>query len=245
MILQRIADLFFPRVCLCCGKDLEPDEKHLCAGCMKDLPLTRYWKLRNNPMSDSFNALIQRQMGSDIQYTPYGYAAALFFYRGGFRAITKALKYKRNFAAGVFFAKLLGKALSESDLFRDVDLVVPIPLHWTRRWRRGYNQAETIAREVAAQLGVPCKTDLLRRVRHTKTQTRLDSERRASNVSGAFRINKSPVWTGAEGKPPEGPKHILLIDDVFTTGATAAACESALRNMGRRVSIATLACVEH
>ena len=246
--------MVMPRVCLCCGRTLGPKEEHLCPECLKDLPLTRYWKLRENPMAESFNALIQKHMGENVRYIPYGYACALFFYKGEYKAITKALKYKRNFKAGKHFARMLGRALAQTELFRDVDMVIPIPLHWTRRRQRGYNQAEIIAREVATELGVPCKTRILRRARRTRTQTHLNLAGRAANVAGAFRVRKS-------GRQP---RHILLIDDVFTTGATAAACETAIHQAaemwlapsgdrlatGRapgaiRVSVATLACVDH
>ncbi len=269
MIWNVIADLLMPRTCLACGAELGPEEEHLCEACLKDLPQTRYWKLRENPMAESFNSLVQRNMGENVRYQPYGYAAALYLYKGGYREISKALKYRRNFAAGRCFGRLLGQTLAETELFRDVDLVVPIPLHWTRRWRRGYNQAEVIARGVAACLGCPCDTRLLKRARHTRTQTHLNAEGRAANVAGAFRVNAcnwrrlltreppSP-HRPASSCQPASPRHYLLVDDVFTTGATASACERAIREALRvadrglntnnarqiRISIATLACVE-
>ncbi len=210
-------------------------------------------------MAESYNELIQRSMGQNTKYQPYGYAVALFFYKGGFREITKSLKYRRFFAAGRFFARELGNKLKESPLFSDVDLVVPVPLHWMRRWQRGYNQAEVIAREVAEVLGVPCDGKMLVRARRTRSQTHLDAAGRARNVSGAFRLRRFPFKIPA-------PHHILLVDDVYTTGATVAACERAIREavcgetgeelseavsgtaarVGRRlrISAATLACVE-
>ena len=91
MICREIADLLMPRICLCCGAVLGREE-HICEKCWKDLPQTRYWKLRENPMAESFNALIQRNMGDDASYRPYGHAAALYFYKGGYKEISKSLK---------------------------------------------------------------------------------------------------------------------------------------------------------
>ena len=251
LLWRALVDVFFPRVCLACGERLHTDE-FLCGRCRGDVPLTRFWKLRENPMAESFNELIQRSMGQNTKYQPYGYAAALFYYKGGFREITKSLKYRRGFRVGRHFARELGKKLKESPLFADVDLVVPVPLHWMRRWRRGYNQAEIIAREVAGVLGVPSDAKLLRRTRHTESQTHLDASGRVRNVAGAFRARRFPFKIPA-------PRHILLVDDVYTTGATVAACERVIRRAagegsvksaagpdgGRlRISVATLACVE-
>ena len=141
------------------------------------------------------------------------------------------------------------------ELFRDVDLVVPVPLHWTRRWQRGYNQAEVIAKEVAREIGARYEPRWLRRVRRTKTQTHLNVEGRAANVAGVFQLSYSS-WRRMARRLGDIPlRHVLLIDDVFTTGATAAAAERAFR-VGWlycggdsvppiRISVATLACVEH
>ena len=272
MCLRMVWDLIMPRFCLVCGRGLDTrspgdgsvGEEHLCRECWKDLPRTRYWKLRENPMAESYNALIQRNMGENGRYQPYGYAAALYFYKGGYREISKALKYRRNFAAGRCFGQLLGQTLRESEFFRDVDLVVPIPLHWWRRWQRGYNQAEVIAREVSRVLGARYEPRLLRRTRRTKTQTHLNAEERAANVVGAFRVRRSQVLRWGTKCNERRPIHLLLIDDVFTTGATATACERAIRVVLQtdisggspeavisgatrqvRISVATLACVEH
>ena len=115
---------------------------------------------------------------------------------------------------------------------------MPVPLHRTRRWRRGYNQAAVIAREVARSLGASCAERLLERRRRTRSQARLpDKAARAANVAGAFSIRRGNV-------PAAG--HILLIDDVFTTGATLAACHDALRHAYGpqvRISVATLGVV--
>ena len=118
-----------------------------------------------------------------------------------------------------------------------MDAVVPVPLHWTRRWKRGYNQAEIIAREVAAALDAPLRTDILSKPRRRTSQVRSNAQARGANISGAFKANV-----------PEGIRHILLVDDTFTTGSTLAACHAALRECvpgDVRISAATLAFVRN
>jgi len=234
--LSALLDLVLPRVCLVCGQVLIPQERHLCMACLADLPETYYATLPHNPMADRFNGRIQARLG---EYEPYVHATALFHYRAdaGYKRISQALKYHRNFAAGRYFARMLGRRLAASSLYADVDLVVPVPLHWTRRWQRGYNQAEVIAREVAGILGRPFASGLLRRKRRTRSQARLSGEAKLHNVEGAFVLRKGRLPAAA---------HILLVDDVFTTGATLAACHTALRkHYGPRVriSVATLGAV--
>lgn len=240
--LLALADVVLPRVCVVCGRPLLLQEKHICLCCMADLPACRFAAQSHNPMADRFNRAISVLSGFEQEsdeYEPYAYAAALFYYTSdnGYTHITQALKYERNFGVGKFFASMFGEELSDSPLFADVDLVVPVPLHWRRRWARGYNQAEVIAVQLAQRLGCGCDPGFLRRVRKTSTQTRLSGEDKRSNVCGAFAVAHRPGVI---------PRHILLVDDVFTSGSTLAACFSALRRVlgpKTRISAATLAFV--
>ena len=259
-----VMDFFLPRHCVVCDSVLGPRESHLCEACWGDLPHTYYWMLRNNPMADRFNGLVQegleeclvaREISTDATITTsnpdggnpnksaqrerYAYAAALFFYRAesDYSKITRCIKYQGRLEVGKHFGRLLGERLAGSSLFSDVDAVVPVPLHWLRRWKRGYNQAEVIASGVAECLGIPMRPYILRRIRRTRTQTRLSIAEKRANVSGAFAI---------PAKPPAEPtpfRHILLVDDVFTTGSTLYACYAALRSVfppSVRISVATL-----
>ena len=149
--LSALLDLVLPRVCVVCGRPLLPREQHLCLECLAALPETRYATLSHNPMADRFNAKVQVD-----EYEPYAYAAALYHYRAdaGYKKISQALKYHRDFGTGRWAAGLLGERLAASPLYADVDLVVPVPLHWTRYWQRGYNQAAVIAQNILKETNV-------------------------------------------------------------------------------------------
>lgn len=260
--LRALSDLFFPRTCPVCGRPLLMHESPLCLDCRADLPLTRYAIREHNPMADRFNEAVQRHLDAAEQvHAPsrwggagYERAAALFFYnsRAGYRFIPQRLKYHSDLGIGRYFGAMLGRELAASPLFAGVDAVVPVPLHWTRRWRRGYNQAEVLARGVAAALGARLCRRLLFRVRRTKTQTRLSVAEKARNVSGAFRVSLARLRQLLAASSAAPAVHLLLLDDVFTTGATLLACYAALRDAldalgipqtAVRISVATLALV--
>jgi ComF family protein len=181
----------------------------------------------------------ERSEGIYPRHEPYAFAAALFFYNAAsdYRHIPWHLKYEGGLAAGRHFARMLGERLAASPQFADVDVVIPVPLHWTRQWRRGYNQAEVIARELASALGAGLRTDILRRSRRTRTQVRLPVAAKAANVRGAFSLRRHSQ---------QDARHVLLIDDTFTTGSTLNACRAVLRQafpLPTRISVATLAFV--
>lgn len=237
--LKTALDFLIPRTCLVCGCRLEIEQEHLCPDCLDDLPRTYYWLRRFNPMADRFNALIQEEVE---KHTDYTYASALFFYRAEseYRRIPYQIKYHGDIPAGRFFGRQLGQTIAATEHFADVDAVIPVPLHWARKWSRGYNQAEIIASEVASILGTELHTNILQRCRRTRTQTKLSIEGKAANVHGAFRVQTCVIDS------IKVPKHLLLIDDVFTTGSTLHACYQALRSVFPpevRISVATLAFV--
>lgn len=241
--LRAASDILQPRLCIVCGQRLLLDEAHLCLNCLAEMPLTFFWNRSHNPMADKFNEVIQKSIGEgDISHERYAYAAALFFYHSeaNYRLIPHQIKYQGNIRVGDMFGKMLGTRLASSSVFSDVDLVAPVPLHWTRKWKRGYNQAEVIASSVAKAMVVPMSVDILKRRRRTKTQTKLTVDQKARNVSDAFIASRGSLPDRAE------IHHILLIDDVFTTGSTLGACFTALRTVfppSVRISVATLAFV--
>ena len=173
---------------------------------------------------------------------PYAYAAALFTYHAEapFRFIPYNIKYKGDIRAGEYFGRMLGARLMREEHWKDADIIIPVPLHWTRRFRRGYNQAEAIASGIASAMEIPVATDILMRRRRTKTQTKLDIEGKARNVAGAFTMKQMTL-------PSKEHKHVILVDDVFTTGNTLFACFVALREVfppSVRISVVTLGFVD-
>lgn len=214
-------------------------------------------------MADAFNYKIQEhlnnnfstntQIGKDnkllsptdndlkpkSEHIPYSFAAALFFYshNSHYSKIIWALKYKAQLQAGDYFGAMLGSKLKRG-WGKDIDLVIPVPLHSKRKRRRGFNQAEIIACAFTKAHGAQLGSDVLIRSRYTKSQTKLSVEDKIKNVQDAFTINKKSRILSSDKI-----LHIVLIDDVFTSGSTLTACYFALREHFPpqvRISIATL-----
>ena len=221
-LFHTVSDIFLPRCCIICGRPLYRFERHIFMVCLYDLPRTYFWMNRYNQMAQSFNALLQTHIQKEETLfrfpVRYVYAAALFFYTGDsyYRQITRSLKYGYDLSSGRYFSHMFATYLRQCSFLEDVDLIAPVPLHKRRRWSRGYNQAQVIAEELSKSLDWPCIPDFLIRTRMTRTQTRLSVEEKHKNVENAFRVNSSRV----EDLLGLRYRHLVLVDDVFTTGAT-------------------------
>ncbi len=240
-----LRQLFFTKSCPVCKQSLTGGKGPLCRQCMDDIPLTYFWDYSENAAMERFGTTCHLHN-----------AAALFFYRheSPYCEIVRQFKYGRRLDLGLWAARLLGGYLASSGLYGGIQAVVPVPLHPLKRWRRGFNQAEIIARGVAERLGhggnggcaeaetnlsIPLEPHLLSRRRYTSTQTRRGAASRQRNVSGAFAINRREL----ERLRAAGVRHILLTDDVCTTGATLSECIRLLQDHFT-VSVATLGFVE-
>lgn len=225
--LSSFLSLLFPRCCVVCGSPLAKGEECICAMCNMNLPRTDYHLQKDNPVEQLFWGKV-----------PLERATSFFFYRKGsdFRQILHQLKYGGQKEIGAIMGRYMASELLASGFFEGVDVIIPVPLHKRKQRIRGYNQSEWIARGVAAVTGIPIKDESVIRRKNTDTQTRKSAFERWENVDGIFELNHSESLVG---------KHVLLIDDVLTTGATTVACISCLMEIeGIRINVLTLAMAE-
>ncbi|HKJ07327.1 MAG TPA: phosphoribosyltransferase family protein [Flavobacteriaceae bacterium] len=223
-VLTSIVELFFPTICYCCDSQLTEGEKHICLNCRFDLPTTNFTKLEGNIVEQAFYGRI-----------PIVAATALFYFykEGKIQKLIHQLKYRGEQNVGVFTGKWLGQELKDSARFNTIDCVIPVPLHKKKLKKRGYNQVEKFGKTLATILNVDYIDNVLVKVTATKTQTHKIRFDRWKNVSELFTIQNSQLIAN---------KHILLIDDVITTGATLEACYKALNKANNiNISIASIA----
>lgn len=225
-LFSDFVNLIYPSCCEVCGTLLGLRERVMCSACRYKLPRTGYWLQKGNPMEQTFWGRV-----------PVENACALFFMSKGspYRKLLHKLKYANKPNIGVVLGQLLGNELAKADGYRDVELIIPVPLHIRRERKRGYNQSEKIAGGVGLSTGKPVRTDVVYRRQYNETQTKKTREERWSNVSGIFAVHPKAAALIAG-------KHILLVDDVLTTGSTLEACIAAiLAAAACRVSVVTLA----
>ncbi len=224
MLLKSLFRLFYPNLCFACGTNLMIGEKTICLLCLTKIPQTDYHTINDNPVARLFYGRVSIEN-----------ATAMCFYEKEsiIQHLMHGLKYKHKPEIGIFFGQRLGKLLSESELYSDIDLVLPIPLHPKKERIRGYNQSLVIAQGLVETMPIKIKENVLVRVEFTETQTRKNRWERYENVRDMFGVKNPEKIAG---------KHILLVDDVITTGATIEACARHLLKVdGVRVSIAGIA----
>lgn len=225
-IVSALQDLFFPPVCACCQAPLVAGEDILCLSCALQLPRTNFHQLSNNPVMEKFKGRIPVQKASSFLF---------FTKQGNTQKLIHQLKYKGRTEIGVFLGKLFAESLSANGWLKEINQIIPIPLHRRKERARGYNQSLYIAHGIAAQAKLPIvPKNTISKIRHTDSQTRKGSLERLKNVTDVFRLSRPELVRG---------KDILLIDDVITTGATLESCALEIIKTGRprSLSIGTLA----
>jgi len=223
---SRISDLIAPRSCVICGSRLGIEEQHICARCNLHLPRTGF-------ASDAYENEMARLFWGRL---PMERAAALYYYQSHAPAAEPIyeLKYHRRPEIGVELGRLMAEDFAREGFFEGIDLLLPVPLTTKRRRQRGYNQSREIARGVSQVTGIPVADDALLRVAFEESQTLKDRWQRAENVSGVFKLGKNADEIAG--------KHVLIVDDVVTTGATVGACGEALKAVeGIKISVLSVA----
>jgi len=229
LFLRQVAgDLFgllFPELCNGCGTQILRGEEMICTSCLYDLPYTDFHLFSDNAVAKLF-------WGRII----CGHAMAMLYFRKGSKVqqLIHRLKYKNQPGLGLLLGRLLGERLLASGNYTDTELIIPVPLHIRKERNRGYNQSKSIADGVALVLGIPVADAQLIRHRETTSQTGKGRYHRFENMRSVFSVPH-----------PENinHKHILLVDDVVTTGSTLEACGITLLNCGiRKLSIVAVAC---
>lgn len=223
-ILRGLKEFIYPEFCHHCNVLLPSGARHFCLNCESRIPYLDLPYVPENEMKDRLTFLL-----------PVEQAAALFAYTSPsvVQSIIKLLKYKNHPELGVSFGKLLGRNLKRSTTFGDFDVIIPVPLHPRRKKKRGYNQSEKIAEGISAYFPVPILTKAVIRKRNTISQTTKGRFERAINVQELFElIDELSIKD----------KTVLLVDDVFTTGATIEAFgQTVLKAKPKGIKIATLA----
>ncbi len=223
-IWNDLLQLLFPQTCMICGNKLIESEKLICLHCLYQLPRTDFHTDRDNKVELRFRGKI-----------PVEAASSYFYFNKGseFRHLIHQLKYKDQKEIGLILGRQAAFELKRDGIFADIDCVVPIPLHKKKERDRGYNQAEWIAKGLSEILEVPVESRCVHRIKSTKTQTRKNVLDRWLNVQDIFSITDAETIRG---------KHILIVDDVLTTGATIESCATTLlQTEGVKISIFTLA----
>ena len=216
--------LYFPKNCPACGRPLKLFGANICGRCSQNLPETHFFEAPGNPIEKIFYGRLPMNAG----------AAAWYFHKNSaLQALLFQLKYKSNKEVGLFIGKQMGALLAASERFASIDALVPVPLHPQALSKRGFNQAALICEGIGQVWHKPVLTGAIARTKHTSTQTKQTRAERWDNMENAFTI-KGPASING--------KHLLIIDDVITTGATIEACGKTLLTIKDvRVSVAAAA----
>jgi len=224
-LLTRLLDLISPRTCIVCGARLSPTEDIVCQSCLLHLPRTGFANSpKDNPMARLFWGLMPvEQAAAMIYHQPRSESARIIY----------NMKYAGRADAAIAMGRIMACEFAEKGFFDGIDVMVPVPLTESRKRKRGYNQSELIARGISEVTGIPVDTKAMERTAFSASQTSLTRWERQDNVKDSFSLNGRHI--------PAANRHVLIVDDVVTSGATTMACGSCLTSIeGIRLSVITL-----
>lgn len=226
-MIKNLLNLFFPDVCLACEGCLGDNELYICTFCRNELPITNFHLEANNA--------VEKRLYGRVNFKN---ATSLFWFnkKGIVQHLIHNLKYKGHQEVGVFVGRWLGEELKQVSAYQDIDVVVPVPLHSSKLRKRGYNQVDKFGREIAKALKIEYNSKVLVKTKATSTQVFKDRLKRIMTHDADFSIADYESLKG---------KHILLVDDLITTGATIEACANELLTIeGASISVASMAIAE-
>jgi ComF family protein len=223
-MIKNLLNLFFPKVCYACNNLLGDNEKHICTSCRHNLPVTNYHFDNNEAIKKALYGRVKLELGT---------ALLKFEKKGIVQQLLHNLKYKGQETIGKVLGEWLGNELKTIEGYKSIDLVIPVPIHKRKLKKRGYNQVEKFGLEIAKALKVEYIDTVLIKTTATKTQVFKKRIARWDNSNEVFTIQNNALIEG---------KHILLIDDIITTGATLESCANILLKANNvKISVATMA----
>ena len=220
---EALLHFVFPNTCAGCGTDVLDKAHQLCLSCLSALPETQFCRHENNPVEKIFWGRVT-----------LAHATAQYYYTKDslMQRLMHRFKYRGEEELGIYLGRLMGQSLGATNRFAAVDALVPLPLHPSKERKRGYNQAAVLCAGIAEVINKPVWTHIIHRQQSTETQTKKNRVERWENIKGKFELLDAASIRG---------KHVLLVDDVLTTGATLEACSAVLLEAGDvQVSVATL-----
>lgn len=222
-----MADLIYPPLCVSCGL-MRPLDRHIfCLECLQQLPETGYHLHEQNPFTSHFAGRVRLQAGASFLYFSRG---------GGTQRMLHQIKYNNQPDLITVIGRWYGRQLLQAPLWQGIDAVVPVPLHWKKQRKRGYNQSAVFGEAIADVINTPCHARALLRITHDRSLTGMNRMQRIQTIGSAFAVARPAQVKG---------KHILLVDDVLTTGATLEACALALEKLPvASIRMVTIACGE-
>lgn len=227
-LTSNILYLAYPETCAICQAPLTKGEHEICMECLYNMPKINAFSYTKGPVAEKFYGKIKFEK-----------AASFFFYRkkGSIQKAIELLKYKNGRLLGYELGKFIASELTQKNFFSGIDIIIPVPLHKKRQKKRGYNQSEWISKGISKITGIQTNTTAIERTKETETQTKKQIWDRWKNTSGIFTLSK---------KTNISNKHILLIDDVMTSGSTLESCgNEILKKEGTKISFLTLAAAIH
>lgn len=216
--------LIFPELCQACAKSLYRNEEIICADCLYHLPYTNFHQQAENAVAQQFWGRV-----------PVEAASAMLYFTKASRVqnLMHQLKYKNKPEVGVYLGRLAGKRLLENPIFAAADMIIPVPLHQQKQLKRGYNQSLSFAEGLSEKMLLPVENQNLLKITGTESQTKKSRISRYENMKEVFWVKNPEKLVG---------KHILLVDDILTTGATLEACCTVLlQTPDVKISIAAIA----